>query len=238
MIGNLSLCGMPRVCKCVIGFLLCTGLNITHFPDFTTEDKFKTIHIDLSDNQLTKPPINSTLSWPVLNSIDLRHNKAIPCDQIRKFIIGNPNIIIYHECERTDFLSDIHSTFNKFSSTEFLGNLPRNLTTSGKHNHGDTTSGKLHNGDTTSPNLYDKDHKEFKDWQTGAILLLSEAVLLAVGIIFFAVYKAIAKLRVSLLQSLSIPPTHDQQQQESGQPMLVRRPTQEHLPDITDQSIV
>ena len=174
--------------------LLCTGLN---FPDFTTEDKFKTVHIDLSDSQLTKPPINSTLSWPVLNSIDLRHNKAIPCDQIRKFIIGNPNIIIYHECEPTDFLSDIDSSFNQFSSTEFLGNL----TTSEKPNHGDTTSGKLHNEDTTSPNLHDKYHKEFKDWQTGAILLLSEAVLLAVGIIFFAIYKAIAKLRVSLLQS-------------------------------------
>ena len=183
MIRSTALCSMPKLCKCVIGLLvLCSQLNINHFSEFLGEDRWlhvRIVHMDLLNNQLTILPINSTIHWSVLNYVDLRDNNEIPCNELRNFISANPDIPIYHDCDKNKSTSTTNGSH--LSLVKINGTILKNITSYYKQG---------------------ENHKKFKDWQNSAIFQLLEAILLAFGFLACAIYKIIDNLQHSLLKTM------------------------------------
>ena len=90
-------CGLPSLCRCFTGFLICTGINITVFPLFEESVRFKTVHIDLSDTGLKNIPNIEPLEWPMLHSLDLR-GTSISCQEAYDFMMKHRTLTVYYLC--------------------------------------------------------------------------------------------------------------------------------------------
>ena len=112
-------CGIPAVCKCFAGFLICTGINIKFFPVFEQSIRYKTVHIEISDTSLRKVPNIEPLHWPMLHSIDFRGTN-ISCKDIYDFMMKHKSLTLYYECKDQNGTETDHLDYTTpFSTNEW-----------------------------------------------------------------------------------------------------------------------
>ena len=212
-------CGVPPICRCFMGFLICSTLEMRELPYFNISMMLKTIHIDISVNNFTEPPYIVSSQWPLLNSIDLRENKQLTCSKVMEFITSNPSLSVYHDCNK-----------NKFEVV-FLGNNTwmtsnRNPEIMKENFPTETSTEENRNDNHLKPNLR---------WTIESILLLSEALILTIGIFMFVIYRTIRVTRRSFMSRLNFfSSVHGVAEDDPGQLHPLRSSaTQIHLPNVT-----
>ena len=176
-----AFCGVPPICKCFFGFLICSTLKTEQLPDFNQSIMLKTVHVDMSVNKLTEPPDIVSLHWPLLKSIDLRGNKQLSCSKIMKFLRNNPSLHVYHDCTKEK------------KQIVFWGNNT-------------WTSPNRHNGTTEVWGEEQENNNQRKSnmhWTTEATVILSEALILAAGLIIYLLHRIISVVRRSFASGLN-----------------------------------
>ena len=170
---SLLLCGHPQLCFCLIGYIMCSGVNLTYFPEFEWEYRNSTVHIDMSANHIKHLPNLSDHEWPKLEIVDVRTNPSIPCQEILKSAYLNQHLIIHHHChldpENSTFIT---ATYGMFTNSTVATNITQ-----------------IQNNNTDNSSLPNDKHG-YK-WGTGAFLILSELILMLIAYLSLVLYKVI-----------------------------------------------
>ena len=170
------MCGMPSLCYCFIGFIACSGTNLQLFPKFNVTQRNSTVQIDLSVNQLRILPDFNKDSWPKLKLIDLRINPSLPCKVIHTFESRHPDLEVYHQCDQKD-------------SDFICSQITTAATSNTIHNDSETAQAP-----TMSPG--------FHDWTSSAILIICEAIIMALIYSAYGIYKIIKIAKIRLQQGI------------------------------------
>ena len=175
---NLLPCGNPPLCYCFIGFIMCSGVNITNFPQFMPNYRNSTVQIDISAYYLKHLPNLSFHQWPKLKVVDLRFNPSITCHRIIHFTKLYPHLIVNHQCS-------LNNTSGTIGATVIHSTYSVNVTEMRKNN-------------TESSSL---DLKRY-EWDTGAFLILSEVILMFLVYVSFALYKLTLMIKEWVLENI------------------------------------
>ena len=173
-------CGQPSICKCFFGFLICSSLNISKIPTLTPSLMLKTVHIDLSNNEFSTQPEILKPERPILNGIDLQENYKLPCNKVKTFVINYPSISVYHDCDKDKFLVAVNNISVTLETTVSI-----------------MTSREVINDSMLTTEGHQKNQTQNINvkWRTELIVLLSESLILTVGVLIYALHRSAVILR-------------------------------------------
>ena len=209
-------CGQPSICKCFFGFLICSSLNISKIPTFTPSLMLKTVHIDLSNNEFSTQPEILKPEWPLLNGIDLRENYKLPCNKVKTFVINYPSISVYHDCDKDKFLVAVNNNSVTLETTVSI-----------------MTSREVINDSMLTTEGHQKNQTQNINvkWRTELIVLLSESLILTVGVLIYALHRSAVILRRRIVSNIDTENEIETFGPHELQP-LHRATTEGNLPDI------
>ena len=87
--------------------LICSGQNITHFPDLKDSSWVSRIYI--LDTNITQIPSFSVSQWGNLYTIDIRDNNLLSCTKVTTFQRKRPDLLIFTDCDDEIINEDINT---------------------------------------------------------------------------------------------------------------------------------